>query len=88
MTILFEEICIWTPPSSRGKGRVKLAFYMRSAGAYIIWLFGERVERGQGKNVVSAIVPASQETSGAQGNNYTNFLFVLLHTQFLLPKWQ
>lgn len=42
----------------------------------MIWLFGERVDRRQGKNVVPAFVPADQEASGAQGSNYTRFFFI------------
>lgn len=34
---------------------MKVAF-TRSAGAYLRWLFGERVERRRGKNVVPAPV--------------------------------
>lgn len=55
---------------------MKLAF-TRSAGAYVIRLFGERVERRRGKEVVPAPVPAGQEASGAQ----SLFLFILLHAQ-------
>lgn len=45
---------------------------MRRAGANMIQLFGERVERRQGKGVVLA----DQEASGAQGSNYTSFFLI------------
>lgn len=34
------------------------------------------MERRQGKNVVSDIVPTDQEASGAQGNSYSSFFLI------------
>lgn len=55
--------------NSPGGKRVKLALNMKSARAYMIWVFGGSLERKQGKNIVPALVPADQGASGAQGNN-------------------
>lgn len=55
----------------------------------MIWLLGERVERGQGKNVVPAVVLADQRPLEHKVvTTQVFFLFVLLHTQSLLPRQQ
>lgn len=61
---------------------------MRRALAYMIGSLERDWKGGRERMLCLITGPTDQETSGAQGNNQIFFLFVPLHTQLLLSRWQ